>query len=233
MEYRYFLTDNTDPYMNLSMEQDLFRYAKRGVSILYLWQNADTIVIGKNQDIYSECRSNEFIRTGGKIARRMSGGGAVYHDLGNLNFSIINSSDDPDRQGYQTIIKKAMDYLGVHIEYNGRNDLLVENRKFSGNAFYDDGNVFCQHGTILISADIERMTYFLTPDASKLQRNHVPSVQSRVVNLSTVAGKITVETMKEALISSLNANQMDYVPDEKNLLTKYEKFSSREWIYGE
>lgn len=233
MKYKYISTHDTNPYMNLAVESDLFRYAEKGTTILYLWQNADTIVIGKNQNIYSECKSEEFINDGGKIARRMSGGGAVYHDLGNLNYSIINVSEDLQKPKYQEIIETTMNYLGIRTEYNGRNDLLVHGKKFSGNAFYDNGNVLCQHGTVLISVDIDRMTYYLTPEESKLERNHVKSVSSRVINLNSVLNSITVDMMRKAFIDALNADKMDYVSDRSFIEKQYKKFSSREWIYGD
>jgi lipoate-protein ligase A len=232
MRYRYVVTESTNPYRNLAFEQYLFGFVGKGEVILYLWQNDFTVVIGRNQDIYAECKAVEFVSDGGKIARRMSGGGAVYHDMGNLNFSIICQSGEAGKTPYQDIIINALGGFGIHVGFNGRNDLVVDDRKFSGNAVYDDGGVCCQHGTILVNTDISKMEYYLTPEKSKLERNHVQSVASRVVNLSEVSGAVTVETMKKAVIASVGGVPLDLKIDERVLGDREKFFLSREWIYG-
>ncbi len=219
--------------MNLAIEQDLFRYAEYGTTIVYIWQNKNTIVIGKNQNVFSECKADEFVREGGKIARRMSGGGAVYHDDGNLNYSLINIEDDTEKREYWEVIQKMMKSIDLECCYNGRNDLMLNGRKFSGNAFYDNGEVLCQHGTILVDADINRMNYLLTPDSNKLERNRVRSVASRVINLSECVDGITVEEMKLSLIRAIESECINYAPDQSHIAELYDLFSSEKWIYGE
>ena len=203
--YKYICSENTSPYYNLALERSLFDFVDEDTVILYLWQNSHTIVIGKNQNAYAECKVDEFIKDGGTLARRPSGGGAVYHDLGNLNFSIICKESIAKEHTYQRIVKEALSYFGIVSEFNGRNDLTVDDKKFSGNAFYVKDDVLCQHGTILINSDFKELSKYLTPDISKLERNHVKSVESRVVNLSEISDKITVESMKEAMIKATNA----------------------------
>lgn len=232
MVFKYVISKQTDPYRNLATEQELMRHASSGMVILFLWQNANTIVIGKNQSVFMECRVDEFISKGGIIARRCSGGGAVYHDLGNLNFSIISLTSDVKYMRYQDLIKDALLEFSIKAEFNGRNDLLIDGKKFSGNAKYTDGEVLCQHGTILISSNIGKMKQFLTPDQEKLNRNHVASVASRVVNLSEINRMITVESMMHAIIKSCGAIELDYFPDE-DFIHKYTDFYADEtWIYG-
>ena len=228
--YKYICSENTSPYYNLALERSLFDFVDEDTVILYLWQNSHTIVIGKNQNAYAECKVDEFIKDGGTLARRPSGGGAVYHDLGNLNFSIICKESIAKEHTYQRIVKDALSYFGIVSEFNGRNDLTVDDKKFSGNAFYVKDDVLCQHGTILINSDFKELSKYLTPDISKLERNHVKSVESRVVNLSEISDKITVESMKEAMIKATNAVRLEEEPTESKVEEYKKIFENDEWI---
>lgn len=228
--YKYICSENTSPYYNLALERSLFDFVDEDTVILYLWQNSHTIVIGKNQNAYAECKVDEFIKDGGTLARRPSGGGAVYHDLGNLNFSIICKESIAKEHTYQRIVKEALGYFGIVSEFNGRNDLTVDDKKFSGNAFYVKDDVLCQHGTILINSDFKELSKYLTPDISKLERNHVKSVESRVVNLSEISDKITVESMKEAMIKATNAVRLEEEPTESKVEEYKKIFENDEWI---
>lgn len=228
--YKYICSENTSPYYNLAFESSLFDFVDKDTVILYLWQNSHTIVIGKNQNAYAECKVDEFIGAGGTLARRPSGGGAVYHDLGNLNFSIICKESIAKEHTYQRIVKEALRFFGIVSEFNGRNDLTVDDKKFSGNAFYVKDDVLCQHGTILINSDFKELSKYLTPDISKLERNHVKSVESRVVNLSEISDKITVESMKEAMIKATNAVRLEEEPTESKVEEYKKIFENDEWI---
>ena len=228
--YKYICSENTSPYYNLALERSLFDFVDEDTVILYLWQNSHTIVIGKNQNAYAECKVDEFIKDGGTLARRPSGGGAVYHDLGNLNFSIICKESIAKEHTYQRIVKEALGYFGIVSEFNGRNDLTVNDKKFSGNAFYVKDDVMCQHGTILINSDFKELSKYLTPDISKLERNHVKSVESRVVNLSEISDQITVESMKEAMIKATNAVKLGKAPTESKVEEYKKIFENDEWI---
>jgi len=228
--YKYICSENTSPYYNLALERSLFDFVDEDTVILYLWQNSHTIVIGKNQNAYAECKVDEFIKDGGTLARRPSGGGAVYHDLGNLNFSIICKESIAKEHTYQRIVKDALSYFGIVSEFNGRNDLTVDDKKFSGNAFYVKDDVLCQHGTILINSDFKELSKYLTPDISKLERNHVKSVESRVVNLPEISDKITVESMKEAMIKATNAVRLEEEPTESKVEEYKKIFENDEWI---
>lgn len=228
--YKYICSENTSPYYNLALERSLFDFVDEDTVILYLWQNSHTIVIGKNQNAYAECKVDEFIGAGGTLARRPSGGGAVYHDLGNLNFSIICKESIAKEHTYQRIVKEALRFFGIVSEFNGRNDLTVDDKKFSGNAFYVKDDVLCQHGTILINSDFKELSKYLTPDISKLERNHVKSVESRVVNLSEISDQITVESMKEAMIKATNAVRLGKAPTESKVEEYKKIFENDEWI---
>ncbi len=233
MKYSYIISEEVDVYYNLALEQILFDYASHDSVILYLWQNQSTIVVGINQDPNAECRLEEFQKSGGVVARRLSGGGAVFHDIGNLNFSIICEEQNSSSASYQKIISAGLAELGLVCEYNGRNDLLINGRKFSGNAFYCNGKIKCQHGTIMVDCDISKMNYYLTPEISKLNRNGVQSVASRVVNLSSLCGSITVSRMKEALITAVNAEPLCSEINRTELDEKKKFFSDKKWIMGE
>lgn len=232
LEYRYFITDTHDPYYNLAVEQYLFKYCSSEITILYLWQNDNTIVIGHNQDMYAECRTAEFLAQGGKIARRRSGGGAVYHDLGNLNYSIICHKDNTETADYKKIIISALSRVGAEAVYNGRNDILIGSRKISGTAVYCIGDNVCQHGTLLINTDINKMQYYLTPDSNKLKRNAVSSVSARVINLSEIISEIAVEKMQRAFIDSVGALPLEISlsTDNETLYELIGSYSHNIWL---
>ena len=231
MMTKYLISTSSNPYLNLATEQALFDLCAGNTLILFLWQNENTIVVGRNQDPYLECKAEEFLAHGGRIARRRSGGGAVYHDLGNLNFSLICRSEFIDSVSYQEIVASVTKYLGLRTEYNGRNDILIHSRKFSGNAVFDDGVICCQHGTIMVNCDIAKMEYYLTPDKDKMRRNCVKSVSSRVINLSEVKA-LNVEDVKTAFIASTEAVAIDKIPDAAKVSSIYEVYSDKQWIFG-
>ncbi len=232
LKCNYVISNYTDPYRNLATEQFLLNYVTEESFVLFLWQNDNTVVIGRNQDPYTECLLDILFNTGGRLARRRSGGGAVYHDLGNLNFSILTHKQGRNNVSYQWLIGTALKQLGIDTEYNGRNDLICQGRKFSGNAVYEDGKSCCQHGTVLISSNIQKMSSLLTPEKGKLDRNHVSSVDSRVMNLCDVSSTITVESVKEALITVCGGSLLEYDHNNGEIEQLMGFYESDEWIYG-
>ena len=185
-----------DPYENIATEKYLLENVPENGCILYLWQNKNTVVIGRNQNAWAECRTSLLESDGGKLARRLSGGGAVYHDLGNLNFTFLVSSSDYDLDKQLSVIQTACGYAGITAEKSGRNDLLAQGQKFSGNAFYHAQGKSYHHGTLLIDADMEKLSRYLTPTKAKLEAKGVSSVRSRVVNLKELAPHLSCSTMK-------------------------------------
>ena len=182
----------TSPYRNLAAEEYLTRTLPDNTSIMFLWQNDNTIVIGKNQNCYAECRVAELAADGGHLARRLSGGGAVRHDMGNLCFSFIARGEDYDVQRQLSVIAAACREFGIDAQPTGRNDITADGAKFSGNAFFSVGDAHCHHGTVLIDCDFGAMARYLTVKKSKLQAKGIESVRSRVVNLNTLCEGLTV-----------------------------------------
>ena len=233
------LAGSTNPYVNLAVEEYLMdRFDGR--SVMYLWQNADTIVIGRTQNAYRECRVKEFEEDGGFLARRSTGGGAVYHDLGNLNFSFICPREEYDLAKNLKVILGAVRSFGIGADFSGRNDILAEGKKFSGNAFRHTGRASLHHGTILFDADMTKLSRYLQPSARKMESKGVKSVQSRVINLRELNPEIDAEKLKRALIKSyivvfgesevLSANEL--IPHGE-LEPYVKKYSSWEWRLGE
>ncbi|MEA5040662.1 MAG: lipoate--protein ligase [Clostridiaceae bacterium] len=194
--------DGYDPYRNLAAEQVLLESVEEGECILYLWQNRQTVVIGRNQNAWLECRLSELEQDGGRLARRLSGGGAVYHDLGNLNFTFLVRKADYDLDRQLDVVIKACQKLGISAKKSGRNDVLADDRKFSGNAFYDSGGHAYHHGTLLVDVDMDALSRYLRPSRAKLEAKGVQSVRSRVVNLRELQPGLTIQSLKEAMISA-------------------------------
>ncbi len=176
-------TNCTNPYDNLAAEEYLTFHAGEDEVILFLWQNAHTVVIGKNQNPWRECNVEQIKADNAFLARRMSGGGAVYHDMGNLNFTFI-ARDGLFDVGRQTdVILLACRLMGINAGKTGRNDLTVENRKFSGHAYYSSNGFNYHHGTIMMNVSGDALLKYLNVSESKLQSKGVASVRSRVTNL--------------------------------------------------
>ncbi len=196
----YMINRETNPYHNIALEEYLLDHVAEDEVILYLWQNRKTVVIGYNQNAWRECRVEALSEDGGFVARRLSGGGAVFHDLGNLNFTFLARRADYDVEKQSEVILRAVQSFGIPAIRNGRNDLTVEGRKFSGNAYYRRGDCCYHHGTILIRADKGLMGNYLTVSKEKLKSKGVESVKSRVVNLEEYVPELTISQMEEALV---------------------------------
>lgn len=235
----YYAADSFSPYHNLAIEEYLTRIVGRGECILYLWQNKHTVVIGRNQNAWQECRTAKLKEDGGTLARRLSGGGAVYHDLGNLNFTFSLPSEDYDLPKQQRVIVEACRMLGVQAEISGRNDILACGRKFSGNSFYSHAGKSFHNGTLLINADMAKMALYLAPSKLKLAAKGVDSVRSRVVNLSELAPGIDIAAMRTAMLkafSGVYGLAAQPLSLDAAALAQIERMSARfgeyEWIYG-
>jgi lipoate-protein ligase A len=207
--------------------------------ILYLWQNEPTVVIGRNQNPWKECRTSLLQENGVHLARRYSGGGAVYHDLGNMNFTFVAKESCYDQDKNFAVIKNACERLGIQIELSGRNDLLANGFKFSGNAFLHQNGAACHHGTLLIDSDFSKLSDYLTPPKAKLQAKGITSVRSRVTNLKEISPDITVNKMRQALLEAFdyvycgNATPLPLSDNAQTTLNEKKKaLSDPNWLYG-
>lgn len=206
--------------------------------ILYLWQNQNTVVIGRNQNAWKECRCTKLEDDGGKLARRLSGGGAVFHDLGNLNFTFILDRALYDLKKQLQVILEAVKKLGIHAEFTGRNDLTVDGKKFSGNAFYFEGDKAYHHGTIMIDVDVQKVSAYLQVSKEKMASKGVDSVRSRVTNLHNYRPELTIDEMKETLKQSFqelygeSPEPVLIKENDHDLKELYAKYSSWDWLYG-
>ena len=229
-----------DPFLNLATEQHLLDTVEGGCCLLYLWQNQNTVVIGKNQNPWAECRASLLESEGGHLARRLSGGGAVFHDLGNLNFTFLVPTEDYDLGKQQRVLLEACQSFGIPAELSGRNDLTADGRKFSGNAFYHNGSRSYHHGTLLVNVDGEKLSRYLTPTRAKLEAKGVPSVRSRVVNLMELCPSLSIDGLKKALVEAFekvyglkSAPRILTEADTARIGSLREQYASWAWCYGQ
>ena len=232
-----YISDSFDPYLNLATEKYLLDTVPQNACTLYLWQNENTVVIGRNQNPWAECNCSLLEKEGGKLARRLSGGGAVFHDLGNLNFTFLCNEDSYDLTRQLQVIREACLFAGIETTLSGRNDILADNRKFSGNAFFNSKGKAYHHGTLMVCADTEKMQRYLTPSKAKLEAKGVKSVRSRVVNLSEFSPSLTTEKMKEYMISAFEKvyNQKASflrITDNLRIDALAKSYQSNDYIYG-
>ncbi len=230
--------NQTNPFLNLAVESQLLDTYQENTVTLFLWRNRQTVVIGANQNPYSECDVDTLLKEGGHLTRRRTGGGAVYHDLGNLNFSIVADKKIYDVKRQMTVIQKTLLNYGLETEVSGRNDITYQGRKFSGNAFAKTKYQGLHHGTILIKTDSEKLQKYLKVKPAKLHKHGVKSVSSRVINLSEVAD-ITSENIIPHLIKAF-----EEVYDSKAIVINFDdlcteevlklrdRISSDEYLFG-
>lgn len=239
MILHYYIAHGTNPYENLALEKYLAERAGEEEIILYLWQNRHTVVIGRNQNAWRECRTQELERDGGFLARRLSGGGAVYHDLGNLCFTFCVKAKNYDLRRQQSVIVEACRSLGIPAEISGRNDVLTGGAKFSGNSFYSHEDYAFHNGTLLLHVDMENLGRYLNPSTAKLRSKGVASVRSRVVNLCELKPDLTASEMEGAMVAAFERvygakaealSASDFDRERLSALTA--SFSAWEWNYG-
>ena len=204
MPWRYIQVDTTDPAFNLALEEYVFESLSKDYNYFILWQNASTVVVGRHQNTFNEV-DEAFIRENNiTVVRRLSGGGAVYHDLGNLNFTFIMCKEDYDLDKQISVIQTACHLAGISAEKSGRNDILADGRKFSGNAFYQNRTHAYHHGTLMVDVDKDKLGRYLSPPKAKLEAKGVASVRSRVVNLKELNPELTIDKMKANMVEAFS-----------------------------
>lgn len=242
MKLNYINLSTTDPEFNLAAEEYVFDYLPKDRMYLMLWQNDNAVIIGKYQNTLAEINEKYVNENNVKVVRRLSGGGAVYHDMGNLNFTIITDADRSDELNFNIFCEPVVQTLakiGVHAEINGRNDITVDGRKISGNSQYIKMERVMHHGTILLNSDLDAVGRVLVPDAEKLQSKGKQSVRSRVANVSEfVPESIDIESFKTLLVNTVSEqNDVElYSLSQKDIEKINEirenRYSKWDWNYG-
>ena len=235
----YYINPDGDPHRTLALEEYMLEHVGADEVVLYMYTHADTVVIGRNQNAWAECRHEQLHQDGGKLARRVSGGGAVFHDVKNLNFSFVVSQEHYDLRRQLKVILNAVRRFGIDAEFSGRNDILADGRKFSGNAFcHRKGNAF-HHGTIMIDTDVDKLAKYLAVSKDKIQSKGIASVRSRVVNLSELNPGITKDAMERALIECFEEEygKAEPYPVTPAVTAAVEELAQRnsswEWLFGQ
>lgn len=237
----YVVNESTDPYFNLALEEYLLTRRTDLKSLFMLWQDEPVVVVGRNQNSTEEINRDFMKKKGIKLVRRLSGGGAVYHDLGNLNFTFI-SEDNHDRgldfSRFTRPVIETLQKIGIKAENNGRNDITIAGKKFSGNAQYRYNNRLLHHGTLLFASNLEDMTEALRAGDDKLQNKGIKSVRSRVTNIiDHLNAAISIDEFKNYLKSHIlkDPSAIYYLtPSDKEEINRLrqDKYLSWAWNYG-
>lgn len=241
MPWRYIQVNTTDPAFNLALEEYVFESLSKDYNYFILWQNASTVVVGRHQNTFNEVDEAFIQENNITVVRRLSGGGAVYHDLGNLNFTFIQDAagKEPDLGLFCRPVAQAIRTLGAEAEVNGRNDITVNGMKFSGNAQYVKYGRVMHHGTLLFDSQLEVAAKALRPDPEKIKAKGVASVRSRITNLKPLLPEgTTLEIFREALLKALfEKEQMEVYSLTHADLTaiaalKEERYGTWAWNWG-
>lgn len=238
---RYLKNDCTDPHWNMALDEFCLESLPLDEPLFYLWRNAPAVIIGLNQNAYNEVNLNYLKERGIVLARRVTGGGAVYHDLQNLNYTIVGRSRnlEADFPGYMHFMLDALRSLGVDAQLSGRNDIMVDSRKVSGYAKRVYRDRLMVHGTLMYDVDLDALTRALAVDGSKLQAAGVASVRSRVANLKDFLPQFAgIDEFSRALQERLSSGYRDaeLVLSSRDLAAirdmRDSKFATWEWIYS-
>lgn len=243
---KYLINNSNNPYYNLAFEEYCFKNLPRGEKYLFFYINKPAIIIGKNQNTLEEINKKYVDEKDIKVVRRITGGGAVYHDLGNLNFSIIDeekSEDKIDFKTYNESVIKALKLLGVKADLSGRNDILIDGKKISGIAQSNWNNRILNHGTLMFDVNLEDMVKSLHVNEDKLISKGIKSIRSRVTNIKEYLEDKDLDVYELRDILTDTIFQVEGIEKEEYILSEEElkgieklyedKYNSWEWNYGE
>ncbi|MFD2178966.1 lipoate--protein ligase [Veronia pacifica] len=243
---RVLISTSVNPLFNLAVEDTIFRSMPTDQKVLFLWRNDNTVVIGRAQNPWKECNTGKMEDDGITLARRQSGGGAVFHDMGNTNFTFMAGKPGYDKSVSTEIVLSALKSFGIDAYATGRNDLVVNiddtERKFSGSAYREAMDRGFHHGTLLLSADMTRLANYLNPDKKKLAAKGISSVRARVINLSELVPEIEHQTVCQAIQQSFfnyydeevepELISPEKLPDLPGFEEKFTTQSSWQWNFG-
>ncbi|EFF41346.1 lipoate--protein ligase [Mycoplasmopsis alligatoris] len=236
---KIFVSNNTSPYINLSIEELLVKDESITDNILYIYQHKNAIIIGKNQNAHEEINKDFVEQNKIEVSRRLSGGGAVYHDLGNINFSFISKNvNGGDYLAFLTPIIDFLNSLGLNAQFHGRNDLLCNGAKISGNAQYIYKNKIVSHGTLLFDVDLTKLSKALNPSKLKIESKGIQSIRSRVTNIAkelnySMDVKTFIESLVDFFVKKYQAHneEIPFSKYQKELDELQKLRSSESWIF--
>lgn len=233
--------ESTDPYFNIAADEYILKYIKE--DCFMLWRNDNAIIVGKFQNTLSEINYEYVKEHNISVVRRLSGGGAVYHDLGNLNFSFTQSGKDTSLSDFEKFTRPIIEVirsLGIDARFEGKNDLVIDGRKFSGNAAHIYNNKILHHGTILFASEMRNISEALRINPVKYIDKAVKSIPKRVTNISEhLKTQISLEEFTRKLMDHVLANYLDarlykFTEEDKRKIQKLrdEKYATYEWNFG-
>jgi lipoate-protein ligase A len=231
--------NNSDSYINAAIEEHMVRHMKPGrEAFLMLYINNPCVVVGKNQCIYREVNF-DYLREGKTVIRRISGGGTVYHDQGNLCFAFVTKHHDKHVNNYKYFNQPILNILhkaGIDAKFNSRNDIIWKDKKISGNAQFTDRKNIISHGTMLVNTDLAKLRQALKQNPFTIETKAVASVRSPVMNISEGSDRFkTAQELKEHLLKKLPiSNTISFTDEEWETITEsaVTKFKSFDWIWG-
>ncbi|MGB2081709.1 MAG: lipoate--protein ligase [Psychrobacter sp.] len=242
MKLRILKSAVTNPWFNLATEDWIFNTLNPDSHTLFLWRNSETVVIGRSQNPWVECKTDKMEADDVFLARRQSGGGAVFHDLGNTNFTFLSPSDAYDQEANFIVIINALKKLGIDATLSGRNDMQVGDRKISGSAFRHAADRSFHHGTLLVNANMQKLGDYLNPHPLKLKAKGIKSVRARVANLVDFNETINHETLSDAIIEAFceyhgetaQVEQLDEasLAKQPTLNAYYQQMADWDWRFG-
>ncbi|AOT71216.1 lipoate--protein ligase [Geosporobacter ferrireducens] len=241
----YIENKSSKPHFNLALEEYVIRHLDLGQNVFMLWQNEPSVIVGRNQNTIEEINAKYIKENHINVVRRLSGGGAVYHDSGNLNFTFIMQDQKDEVSNFRKFTEpviKVLNSLGIPAEFSGRNDITIEGKKFSGNAQYACNNRLLHHGTILFNSDLSVVQNALNVRIDKIESKGIKSVRSRVTNIAPYLKEpLSIDAFKNILIQSIlntkDISTMTYRLTEQDLQKITEIMEKRyltwDWNYGE
>ena len=238
MAIYFYMSDSHDGWQNLATDRFFLENLKQDDIMLYFYINANAVIIGRNQNAWRECNIEAMEKDNVQLVRRHTGGGAVYHDCQNLNFSFIMNGAQYDVRRQMGVIQKMVARLGMTAELSGRNDILIDGKKFSGNAFAASRGMNAHHGTILVNSDLNKLGGYLNVSKKKMQAKGVTSVKSRVCNLCDFNQDVTVQTAIDLLKQEYASEYGAFTEyklssqEQEKIATLYSEFSSWSWRFG-